>query len=169
MYIGIVTTSYSSAFFVPTILKQLGWTSLRAQVMSIPIWVVGAVCSLTVAWVSDKLKHRFGFLLLGCASATTGYIILLNMYSVRVGVRYFGVYTLVLGATVAQPAAVVWVNNTMAGHIKRGVSSAMMIGFGNISGIIARFVNFQRSLRDIFLTIALPVPHTFLHRRRSTL
>lgn len=35
MYLGIVTSTYATSFFIPTILRQLGWTSLRAQVMSI--------------------------------------------------------------------------------------------------------------------------------------
>ena len=37
MYLGIVNTGYSTSFFTPTILSQLGWTSIRAQVMSIPM------------------------------------------------------------------------------------------------------------------------------------
>lgn len=146
MYIGIVTTSYSTSFFVPTILRQLGWTALRAQVMSIPIWLTAAVMSLAHAWLSDWVRHRFAFVICGCLWATVGYVILLNMFTVAVGVRYFGVFTLVIGCAVAQPAAVVWVNNTMAGHYKKGISSAMMIGFGNISGIIARFVVALRRL-----------------------
>jgi hypothetical protein len=32
---------------------------------------------------------------------------------------------------------IVWLNNNMGGHLKRGVSSALQIGLGNIGGIIA--------------------------------
>lgn len=31
----------------------------------------------------------------------------------------------------------VWLNNNMGGHVKRGVSSALQIGLGNCGGIIA--------------------------------
>lgn len=113
--------------------------------MSIPVYVSAMVCSLTIAWTSDKLKHRYTFLLLGCFTASIGYIILLNMFRVHVGVRYFAVYTLVAGGTIAQTLSIVWVSNTMAGHYKRGVSSAMMVGFGNIGGIIARYVQWESS------------------------
>ena len=138
MYIGIVTTSYSTAFFNLTILTQLGWTSLLAQVMTIPVYVVAMCAALSCAWDSDKLKHRFGFMIVGCGLGKVGYAILLNMHRVSLGARYFGVYALTVGPAVAQPAALVWINNSMVGHYKKGVSSAMMIGFGNISGIIAR-------------------------------
>jgi hypothetical protein len=36
MYFGIVNTGYATSFFTPTILRQLGWTSVRAQVINIP-------------------------------------------------------------------------------------------------------------------------------------
>ncbi|OAL36975.1 hypothetical protein AYO20_03744 [Fonsecaea nubica] len=137
MYLGIVTTGYSGAFFTPTILKQLGWTSIRAQVMSIPIFVFATICALTCAVASDKLHHRFGFILGGCLIATIGYAILLNMHHVSVGVRYFALYAVIGGGYIAQPITLVWVSNNVAGHYKRSVSSAMMIGFGNCGGIVA--------------------------------
>ena len=37
----------------------------------------------------------------------------------------------------AQPVVLVWLNNNMGGHIKRGVSSALQIGLGNCGGIVA--------------------------------
>ncbi|KAI1629555.1 retrograde regulation protein 2 [Exophiala viscosa] len=137
MYLGVVTTSYSGALFTPTILKQLGWTSIHAQVMSIPIFAVATVFALTVAVISDRLHHRFGFIIAGCLLATMGYIILLNMHRVQVGVRYFALYAVISGGYIAQPVTLVWVNNNMSGHYKRAVASAMMPGIGNIGGIIA--------------------------------
>jgi len=37
MYMGIVNTGYSGSFFVPTIIRELGYTSASAQIRSIPI------------------------------------------------------------------------------------------------------------------------------------
>lgn len=137
MYLGIVTTGYSGAFFAPTILKQLGWTSIHAQVMSIPIYAVATVCALTTAFLSDKMRHRFGFIVGGCLLATIGYAILLNMERVAVGARYFALFAIVSGGFTAQPITLVWLNNNVSGHYKRSVSSAMMIGWGNTGGIVA--------------------------------
>lgn len=53
MYFGIVTTTYAISFFTATILKQLGWTAVRAQVMSIPIYIFAVALSLATAVVSD--------------------------------------------------------------------------------------------------------------------
>jgi len=150
MYLGIVTTSYSGALFTPTILKQLGWTSIHAQVMSIPIFVAATIFALTAAVLSDKLRHRFGFILAGCVVTTIGYVILLNMRHVAVGARYFALYLIICGGYIAQPITLVWVNNNMSGHYKRGVSSALMVGFGNCGGIVAS---------NMFLSSQAPTYH----------
>ncbi|KAG7410616.1 major facilitator superfamily domain-containing protein [Fusarium sp. MPI-SDFR-AT-0072] len=147
MYMGIVTTSYSGSFFTPTILRQLGWTSIRAQIMSIPIFLFATMCALVSAIASDKTKHRSGFILGGCLFTTVGYVILLNMMSVSVGIRYMALFFIVGGGYIAQPIVLVWVSNNMAGHYKLGVASAMQIGFGNIGGIIAS---------NIFVTTQAP-------------
>jgi hypothetical protein len=123
--------------------KQLGWTSIRAQVMSIPIFIVATVLALSAALLSDRIKHRFGFIIFGCCVATTGYAILLNMHHVAVGVRYFAVFLIVGGGYIAQPITLVWLNNNLGGHYKRGVGAAMQVGIGNIGGIIASNIFLQ--------------------------
>jgi MFS family permease len=132
MYMGIVTTGYSGSFFTPTILRQLGWTAIRAQVMSIPIFITATVLALTAALLSDKIKHRFGFIIAGCMVATVGYSILLAMHEVAVGVRYFAVFLVVGGGYIAQPIVLVWLSNNLGGHYKRGVGAAIQVGLGNV-------------------------------------
>ncbi|KAJ5135316.1 uncharacterized protein N7515_004594 [Penicillium bovifimosum] len=142
MYFGIVNTGYATSFFTPTILKQLGWTEVRAQVMSIPVYLVSTVVSLTTAFISDRIRHRFGFTILGCLIATIGYVILICQESVAVGVRYFAVYAVMAGGFMAQPILLGWVSNNMGGHYKQSVASAMQIGVGNCGGLVASNIYF---------------------------
>ncbi|KAL1962838.1 hypothetical protein VTN77DRAFT_9113 [Rasamsonia byssochlamydoides] len=137
MYLGIVNTGYAISFFTPTILTQLGWTSIRAQVMSIPIYVVAAVVALTTAVLTDRLRHRFAFTICGCVIATVGYVVLLCQRSVPVGARYFAVYAVISGGYMTQPVLMGWLNNNMGGHYKRSIASAMQIGIGNCGGLVA--------------------------------
>lgn len=138
MYLGVSTTGYGTSFFMPTILSQLGWTSVRAQVLSIPIYIVAAICSLLAAYLSDRLRHRYTFIVLGVLVATTGYAALLSpQHRVSVAGRYVAIYLIVSGGYIAQPITLVWLSNNMGGHYKRGVAAAMQIGFGNLSGIVA--------------------------------
>lgn len=150
MYLGIVTSTYATSFFIPTILRQLGWTSLRAQVMSIPIYVAAMGVTLTTAIMTDKLRHRFSFIIAGCVTCSIGYAVLLSMLSVPVGARYFALYLVTCGCWLAQPITVVWLNNNLGGHYKRGIGAAIQLSIGNCSGVVAS---------NIFLASQAPTYH----------
>lgn len=137
IYLGVVNTGYSTSFFTPTILSQLGWTAVRAQIMSIPIYVAAAICSLIVAVLTDGLKHRYGFCMTGILVATIGYSLLLAQQWLSVPIRYFAVSLVTCGGYITQPVVLAWLSNNQAGHYKRAVSIAVQIGLGNIGGIVA--------------------------------
>lgn len=52
MYMGVVNTGYSTSFFIPTIIQEMGYTAISSQVRSIPIFCVAAitVCSPSISW-----------------------------------------------------------------------------------------------------------------------
>jgi len=138
MYMGVVNTGYATSFFIPTIIQNTGkFSSAAAQVRSIPIFIVATICALTTAVVTDRLKHRYSFTILGLCVGATGLIILLCQKHVSVGVQYFALFLVVSGAYITQPVTIAWVNNNMGGHYKRSVSAAMMIGLGNCGGLVA--------------------------------
>lgn len=147
MYMGANTTGYATSFFIPTIINQMGFTAAQSQIRAIPIFIVATVVSLTVAWATDRFKHRYSFIMAGCSVGIIGYAILLNLVRVPVGVRYMAAFFITTGGFMAQPVTIAWLSNQMGGHYKRAVGSAFQIGFGNMGGIIAS---------NIFLKTELP-------------
>ncbi|KAF1956727.1 MFS general substrate transporter [Byssothecium circinans] len=137
MYLGVVNTGNAGSFFIPTIIREMGFTSAAAQIRSIPIYVVATVTSLITAWLTDRLRHRYAFCMFGLVVASIGYIILLAQDNLSTGVKYFALFLIVPGGFITQPVAIVWLSNLVSGHYKRSVSSAMQVGFGNIGGIVA--------------------------------
>ena len=137
MYLGVVNTGYSTSFFTPTILKELGWTSVHAQVLSIPIYIVACVVALITAVLTDRMRHRYAFIMTGIIVATVGYVILLAQKGVGVKVRYLALYLVMAGGYITQPVTLVWLNNNLGGHYKRSIGSAVQVGLGNCGGIIA--------------------------------
>ena len=142
MYFGVVNTGYAGSFFVPTIVQELGYTSAAAQVRSIPIFIVATVTSIAAAYCTDRMRHRFGFCMLGLVIASIGYIMLLAQNHLSKGVKYFALFLIVPGGYITQPITLVWMSNLVSGHYKRSVSSAMQVGLGNIGGIVASNVFF---------------------------
>lgn len=147
MYFGVVVTGYSISFFTPTILSQLGWTAVRAQVLSIPIYIVACITNLITAVCTDRLRHRYAFTMLGVIIATIGYVLLFAQKSVPVSARYLAVYLITSGAYITQPVTLIWLANNMGGHYKRSIAAAVQIGFGNAGGIVAS---------NIFITSQAP-------------
>ena len=154
---GVCNIGYATSFFTPTILNQLGWKATQAQVMSIPIYVVATVVSLIVALCTDKLRHRYSFTMAGVFVCTIGIILLMAQRTLPVSVRYFALYLIVSGGYITQPIAVAWLNNSMGGHYKRSVSSAMQVGFGNIGGIVASniFIDKQKPTYPVGFGVSL--------------
>lgn len=137
MYMSVVNSSNSLSFFTPTILNETGYKAEAAQVRSIPIFVVGAVTSIATAAWSDQVRHRFSFVLGATLTATAGYAVMLNYARVPVDAKYGALFLIAGGGFVAHPIVIAWAQNNAAGHYKRSISSAMLIGIGNIGGITA--------------------------------
>lgn len=124
-------------FFIPTIITQLGYTAQEAQVRSIPIFIVAALLCIATAYLTDRMRHRYAFTMIGVMVATIGYIILLCQRSVSLGVQYFALFLVVSGGYITQPVTLAWLSNNVSGHYKRSIASAMQVGLGNCGGIVA--------------------------------
>ncbi|KAL2379619.1 hypothetical protein RJZ90_005144 [Blastomyces dermatitidis] len=128
---------YSTALFNPTILNPFGYDASQSQVHSIPIWVASAAATILVGYLSDRMRHRCGFILFGCLFASIGYILLLCQQDVSIRVKHMALFIVNIGVYVAQPVVVVWVSNNLAGHYKRAFGIAFQISVGNIGGLVA--------------------------------
>lgn len=137
MFFGVVNSGYATSFFIPTILTEMGFKAIDAQVRSIPIFVVATICALATAWATDRLRHRYAFTILGVVVASVGYLVLLEQSGLSVAIKYFACFLIVSGTFIVQPVVIAWISNCMSGHYKRSVSSAMQIGFGNAGGLVA--------------------------------
>ncbi|KAL1985002.1 hypothetical protein VTN96DRAFT_8455 [Rasamsonia emersonii] len=141
VYIGVTVSGYATSLFVPTIVASLGYSGVQSQVHSIPIWVVASVVTLAVSMLTDRLQHRYGFMMFGVVFASIGYVILLCQGPPHGGldphVRYMAVFFVTAGCYIVQPVAIVWMANNLGGHYKRAIGLAIQVGVGNMGGIIA--------------------------------
>jgi hypothetical protein len=99
--------------------------------------MASSVSTLSIAFISDKLKHRAGFALIGCSISIIGYIILLNQQHVTVNARYGALYLVSAGSFAALPAAWILLLNNVSGSYKTAWAVGMEIGLGNGGGFIA--------------------------------
>lgn len=122
----------------------MGFKAEEAQVRTIPVYVVATATCLGAAYLADRLRHRFSFTIAGISIATVGYVLLICQRNLSVGVKYFALFPIVAGGYITQPLILGWLSNSVSGHYKRSISSAVQIGVGNLGGILASNVFLQK-------------------------
>ncbi|KAI0160235.1 MFS general substrate transporter [Xylariaceae sp. FL1272] len=141
VYWGIVCPLYGISLFLPTIVKNLGYTSSTAQLLTVPIYVVAAILAIIVAYFSDRVGKRGPFVI-GCMLVIiVGYALCLS--TGRPGVIYAGVFIAAAGIYPGFAGNIAWLSNNLAGGYKRSAAMAIQIGAGNLGGAFAS--NFYRS------------------------
>lgn len=89
-YLRLLLT-YDSATFVPSLLAGLGFTSTTdAQLLTVPVYAVGALAFIFCGRMSDKTKLRGPFIAGSLFFGVIGYIML--AVAPQVGVRYAAVF-----------------------------------------------------------------------------
>ena len=137
-------------YFIPTILSQYKYSPISTQLHSVAPFAVAWAFSLVVSFASDRLQHRFAFVIFPLLIALAGVGILFNVHS-NPSVEYAAIFLVAMGVFGALPVAVCWYIMNLQGHTQRSIGSAWMIGFGNVGGIVATFS---------FLAVDAPFYHT---------
>ncbi|KAI0455441.1 MFS general substrate transporter [Xylaria acuta] len=137
VYLGTGVTGYALVFFMPTILVEFGWKAREAQVHSVPVYAVAAVFMFLIAWLSDRYRHRYGFIILCCVFTTVGYALLLHPDGLSRDAKYTALFLLAMGGCAMPSLSVAWLSNNVSGHWKRAFSAGIQITIGNITGVLA--------------------------------
>ena len=111
MYFSANVSYASLPVFLPTILKDMGFSSINAQGLSAPPYFVSFFFSLLTTWIADRFQQRG----LMCFTVATiggiGYIVLATVSSV--GVRYFAVFLAAAGVFPTIANILPWVLSTL--------------------------------------------------------
>lgn len=135
---GIYTPLYSISLFLPTIIKNLGYTDNTAQLYTVPPYVVACFCTVSIGFLADKAKRR-GFFMWGCTLVSMVGFIMLRV-ATDPHIKYAGTFLVLMGVYPNVPQGVAWNGNNIGGSMKRGVGIAMHVGWGNLGGFIASYV-----------------------------
>ncbi|KIJ14068.1 hypothetical protein PAXINDRAFT_13185 [Paxillus involutus ATCC 200175] len=134
LQISITVPVYGITYFLPTIIKDFGYSTSLSQLLTVPPYLIATVTMLVCAHFSDKVKLRSPFIFVGQTIALLGYII--NISGAPSGAKYFGTYLCVIGSYAIVPGSVSWLANNLQGKYKRAVGMALQISVGNLGGMI---------------------------------
>ncbi|KAJ4412117.1 hypothetical protein N0V82_008828 [Gnomoniopsis sp. IMI 355080] len=143
VYWGIVCPLYGISLFLPTIVKNLGYTSSTAQLLTVPIYVTAAILAVVFAYLSDRVGKRSPFIIVFLCIMVVGFsMCIATDPNEKPGVVYAGVFIIACSIYPSFPGNIAWLSNNLAGSYKRSAGMAIQIGVGNLGGAMAS--NFYR-------------------------
>lgn len=139
LYMGPLMPLYAFSLFLPSIVENLSFTNpdavIKNQLLSVPPYAVAAVATVAVGFWSDRVKKRGIFIMCIAPVGIVGFIMLLA--STRPGVQYAGTFLGALGIYPPISLIIAWVANNTEGVYKRGIVLGMVIGWGNLNGVVS--------------------------------
>ncbi|KAK7682361.1 hypothetical protein QCA50_014566 [Cerrena zonata] len=135
MFFGNGLTVYAQALFLPSIVRQLGFSATRTQLLSVPPFAVAFIVSLVGAYFSDHYRTRTAPAVIFGLLSVTGFAIFLA--ADRVSVAYGSLFLSVPGVYATAPVISAWIANNSEPYYRR--ATAVAIGFvsTNAGGILA--------------------------------
>ncbi|RVX71061.1 hypothetical protein B0A52_03426 [Exophiala mesophila] len=121
--------------FMPTIIRGLGYTSIQANYLTIPVYAFGTICLVSAAYTSDRIKQRGLFAFFGPLSIGIGYAIFIG--STNTGAGYFALFLVAGGIYVNSTLLYTWVANNLKPDYKRSVGIPLFACLSNVSGTIS--------------------------------
>ena len=136
MYNLIISIAY--AYFAPTIIKTLKYSTIQTQLHSVPPVAVALGLCLLLAYLSHATGLRYPFVAFSQAVLITGLAILSKVHH-SFATQYAAICLTAMGAFSVGPIIICWYIMNLDGHAERSVGAAWAIGFGNCGAFIATF------------------------------
>jgi len=137
--VGVATVSY----FLPVLIKALGFSSINAQGMTVAPYIVGWFMVVFQALHSDRTRDRGWHIMGSCAVSFTGYLILATSVQKSVGAAYFALFLVVGGNYSLFPLVMSWAANAFSPTSKRGVGTAFIVSISNCVSIASPQIYFD--------------------------
>jgi sugar phosphate permease len=135
IFVGCCLPLYSFSLFLPTILRGMGYEGTHAQLLSVPPYAGAALVTVIVGWLADRTRVRGYYNIIVSAIGGIGFTMLIA--SAEPHIQYAGTFLGAIGIYPAIPNTLAWVSNNTDGVYKRGVVVGIVVGTGNLSGIIS--------------------------------
>ncbi|OAQ66101.2 major facilitator superfamily protein [Pochonia chlamydosporia 170] len=121
--------------FIPTILREFGWTSTEAQLKSVPPYLVACAVTITLGYLSDRTNKRGIFIVGILPCSIIGFSIL--RFSTNMGAKYAAVFLNAIACFAASSGMLSWGINNAGSPAVAAVASGYMVMVGSMGGVLS--------------------------------
>ncbi|EXA35259.1 hypothetical protein FOVG_14018 [Fusarium oxysporum f. sp. pisi HDV247] len=152
IYWGNSISTYGFNFASPTIIKELGYTAAQAQLLTIPIYFVGACSTIIFARLADRQRKRWIFIIIPFFIAMVGFTAMLSIPHPKFpGLTYFFLFFITAGLYPSIIGCISWIGNNLAPSFKRAIGMALLISIGNLGGAVGSNIFLQKQAPHYWL------------------
>ncbi|CCH45372.1 putative membrane protein [Wickerhamomyces ciferrii] len=138
LFISITAPSYGITLFLPSVVKAMGYSTSKSQLLTIPVFIVAALCAIIQSKFADRVGIRFIFIAGNMSIVVIGFIMaIVGQETSKPNVIYGGVFIGVCALFSAFPGMITWNANNLANSQRKAIGMAFQIGFGNFGGVFA--------------------------------
>ncbi|KAH8889037.1 MFS general substrate transporter [Thozetella sp. PMI_491] len=126
-------------FSMPQIIKELGFVTTKAQLLTIPPYFCGGVAAWVSGRMADRFTWRMPFIVGPLIILVTAMGILFGLSSDIASHRapmYFGIVLAQIGIYPLLPGISAWIGNNLAPSWKRSIGLAWLLAAGNFGSLI---------------------------------
>ena len=132
---GSVPT-YSLSYTLPTMVKNLGYSAVRAQALTTPPYIFATCVCVFVGWMSDRYQKRYASIMSCYTLGLIGIIILWISvhYQHLYGLSYFAIFLAAAGYSAQAPIVGAWTSVNIPNPSKRAAAIGLLMLFGSVGG-----------------------------------
>jgi predicted MFS family arabinose efflux permease len=179
--------NYGLKFTLPQIIKNMGFTSTTAQLLTAPPYFLGALSAIFSSYIADKFLWRMPVIVSAQSLLVVGFSILfVKAADIKnnIPLCYFSVFLATSGIYPIIPGCNAWTVNNTAGPAKRSLAIALMIAVGNTSGLVGSFIYLEKespkyptgfgtslafAAAGITAAVVLELTYTRINRKRDSI
>lgn len=124
MYFSCNVSFSSLPVFLPTILEDMGFSSIHAQGLTAPPYFLAFLVTIFTTWLADRFQQRGLMIIFLSLMDAVGYVLLATCTAV--GVRYLGVFLAAAGVFPCIGNILPWVLNNQGSDSRRGMGIVIL-------------------------------------------
>ncbi|KAF3078584.1 hypothetical protein TWF102_003327 [Orbilia oligospora] len=139
--------NYALKFTMPQIIKNMGFTSATAQLLTIPPYSCGAISAYGFSVFADRKSWRMPFILVPQLCVIVAFSVLFTKAADiknNIAVCYFAVCLSCFGMYPILPGVNAWNVSNVISPTKRAISIGYLICMGNAGGIIGSYIYIEK-------------------------
>ncbi|KAI1270325.1 major facilitator superfamily domain-containing protein [Xylariaceae sp. FL1019] len=130
-----INTAYGSfPAYLPTILSEIGFSTLNSQGLSAAPYLIAFFLCVGASFLSDRMKSRGVFVIVCCIVGSIGYVLLATVHTTAV--RYFACFVVAGGLFPAVAVTFAWVTDNQGSASKRGAGLTIFGSLGQTGPIL---------------------------------